>query len=131
MSLTTIVDKALTTTLNVTRKTDETLDDVGELTDAETAIYSNIPAFVQPKTSEEVFELQGIAHRQTHVSYINRIFSGIALDIKIDDTILDNGTSLKHRVIAVQDFRAARKTSYASGHHLRLVLENLGDPRFT
>lgn len=130
MSLTRILDKALTTTLNVTRKTDSTLDDVGELTDAETAVYSSIPAFIQPKTSEEIFELQGIRHRQTHVGYINRIFSGVSLDIKIDDTVLDNGTSLKHRVIAVQDFRAARETSYASGHHLKLVLENLGDPRF-
>jgi hypothetical protein len=130
MSLTEIVSNALNTTLDVNRKSDTSLDDIGEFDATESTVYTGIPANVQPRTSEEVFELQGISHRQTHVGYLNRVFNGSSLEFQIDDMVTDNGTGLKHRVIAVQDFRPARQDTYASGHHLRLVLENLGDPRF-
>jgi hypothetical protein len=128
MSLTKLLPKIFTTTINISR-TSGSITNIGEFSDSDAVVYSGIPALVRPKTSEEVYELQGIAHRQTHAGYVDRYQNGAVLDIKVEDLVTDLTTDLKHRVIAVQHFQAANKT-YASGHHIRMILENLGDPRY-
>jgi hypothetical protein len=128
MSLTTLLPRVFTTSINVSRASGS-LNDIGEFSDSNAVVYSGIPALIRPRTSLDVYELQGIAHRQTHAGYIDRYQNGAVLDIKVEDLVTDLTTNLKHRVIGVEHFAAANKT-YASGHHIIMVLENLGDPRY-
>ena len=128
MSLTQISNRALNTKADISRLS-TARDEVGEYNESEATIYSNIPASIQPQTSDLEFTIQGKAHRQTHACYLNRVFNGANLSIHVGDMLYDQERTEKHLVISVEVFEASNINT-TSGHHIKLILERITGSRF-
>lgn len=128
MSLKKIFDRALSTKVNVSRLS-TAKDEVGEYNESEAVVYSNVPAFIQPARSELEFMIQGKIHRQTHTCYVNRVFNGSNLNLRVGDIVFDQERTEKHLVISKDLFEIAKK-NITSGHHIRLILERVTGTRF-
>jgi hypothetical protein len=121
-----INQKLLRSLVSVYRKS-LTVSDIGDFAEtADTLVYSSLPAFIQPRTSDLSYEIEGNTHFQTHIGYVNNLLNGSAVVIKVGDTIADPESGIKHIVIGIEDFRVA-DADISGVHHFKLILEAVGD----
>jgi len=124
MSLEKILDKALNTTINVTRET-KTVSSIGEqYTSETTAIYSAMPANIQQESSMIEFETEGIVHRQTHRCFLSRYYSDAEVTIIVNDMIADIERSVTYRVVSVEAMMVGN-LNISESHHIKLGLEKI------
>lgn len=124
MSQKSLPSKLLNTTISIYR---ESLlkTDVGDFDKIqETLIYSDIPATVQPKESEIEYEIEGVAHYQTHVCYMNTILNGVNLSITVNDVAKDSETGMKYRIISCHEYTPSN-VAINQTHHYKLLLEKI------
>lgn len=118
--------KFLRSSVNVYRKS-MSVSDIGDFAEIEdNLVYSAIPAAVRPKTSDAIFERDGVEHFQTHQGFLNKEHGGETINLALDDIFEDTETGMKHTVIGIQDFYPANAL-LEDVHHIEVALESTGN----
>ena len=121
MSIRKIPARYLTTKLYIYRQ-DTVIDTVGDQDIVKSLAYAELPASVQPATTNIEYELQGIIHKQTHNAYINRVEAGVIREIKPTDLVIDMETGLSWMILGIQTLQAGQE-SVTDSHHIKIILK--------
>ena len=121
MSIRKIPASYLTTKLYIYRQ-NTTIDDIGDQDVVKLLAYAELPANVQPQTTDIEYELQGVVHRQTHAAFINRFESGVVREIRPTDLAIDMETGLNWMILGIQNLQAGQ-ASINDSHHIKIILK--------
>lgn len=100
--------------------------DVGDFTRiSEDLLFEEVPAVVQPTSSEFSYEVNGTEHFQTHVAFINYSHNSQNVIVQQGDIVIDKNSGLKHRIIGFNHHYAANVAINGAVQHVELILENI------
>lgn len=117
MSLTGIPSRYFYTTATVQRRTN-TINDVGDFTEAWNNIASNVPITIQPVSQKDLQDLQqGKEFETTHKAYIPLNI----VTVRPNDRLISAKDGKTYIITGVQEHRAARE-DVGIGHHYKLLL---------
>ena len=119
MSITDIIDNLLDTTVTLQRRTN-TLDGLGDFSEAWSDLETGIRGTIQPVNIQEAKQLlQGKEYTALYKAYIPQSVSNAP---KNGDRIKDESDNVEYAIISVQRYRASR-AGVSTGHHYKLILE--------
>ena len=118
MSLTSIIDRFYSTTVNVQRRTVSTTS-TGDLAETWNTIASSVKAAIRPLEGKEINYLsEGKEYKATHKAYL----PSDVVTIKNGDRLVDTETNEVHDIVTTQLFKASR-VDVITGHHYKLYLQ--------
>jgi len=107
-----------------------TKDSIGEFSEAESSLYTNVPAYIEPVTSDLEYNIQGKMHKQTHACYLNKKSGSSTLTFNVGDIVKDED-NVKYLVIGRELFRPANDNFSSSSHHIELILKRVTGSRYS